>query len=101
MTAALRATAATGAIYDDDDHGIERAIQAHPDRFYGLAGIDPTAPGQVGQSMIYAKDQPTRSVRRPITLDAVVCDMPELKLSGMHVGIPWTDEMIAMAWKHP
>ena len=19
----------------------------------------------------------------------------------MHVGIPWTDEMIAMAWKHP
>ena len=26
--------------------------------------------------------------------------MPELKLIGIHVGIPWTDEMIAMAWKH-
>ena len=25
---------------------------------------------------------------------------PELKIIGIHVGIPWTDEMIAMAWKH-
>jgi predicted TIM-barrel fold metal-dependent hydrolase len=30
----------------------------------------------------------------------VACDFPELKLVGIHVGIPWTDEMIAMAWKH-
>jgi predicted TIM-barrel fold metal-dependent hydrolase len=130
---------------------VHRAIRAYPDRFYGLAGIDPTegmagvreleravreygfvgahsyphwfeiAPDaaryypfyakcveldiplmhQVGQSMIYAKDRPTRSVGRPITLDAVACDFPELKLIGMHVGIPWADEMIAMAWKHP
>jgi predicted TIM-barrel fold metal-dependent hydrolase len=39
-------------------------------------------------------------VGRPITLDSVACDFPELKLIGIHVGIPWTDEMIAMAWKH-
>ena len=55
---------------------------------------------QVGQSMIYSKDYPCRSVGQPITLDAVACDFPELKLIGIHVGIPWTDEMIAMAWKH-
>jgi predicted TIM-barrel fold metal-dependent hydrolase len=55
---------------------------------------------QVGQSLIYAPDQPLRSVGRPITLDAVACDFPELKLIGIHVGIPWADEMIAMAWKH-
>ncbi len=55
---------------------------------------------QVGQSMVYAKDQPRRSVGRPIALDAVACDFPELKLIGIHVGVPWTDEMIAMAWKH-
>jgi predicted TIM-barrel fold metal-dependent hydrolase len=30
----------------------------------------------------------------------VACDFPELKLIGIHCGIPWTDEMIAMAWKH-
>ena len=55
---------------------------------------------QVGQSLVYSKDFPCRSVGRPITLDAVACDFPELKIVGIHVGIPWTDEMIAMAWKH-
>ncbi len=37
---------------------------------------------------------------RPIYLDDIACDLPELKLIGSHVGIPWHDEMIAMAWKH-
>jgi predicted TIM-barrel fold metal-dependent hydrolase len=129
---------------------VAEAVTAHPDRFSGLAGIDPTEgmagvraletavrdmgfigahayphwfelpPDharwypfyakcvelnipiqlQVGQSMIYAPDYPTESVGRPITLDPVACHFPELKLIGIHVGIPWTDEMIAMAWKH-
>ncbi|RME64054.1 MAG: amidohydrolase, partial [Alphaproteobacteria bacterium] len=122
----------------------------HPDRFYGLAGIDPydgmngvraledavknmgfigahlyphwfeLPPNhakyypfyakcieldvpiqmQVGQSLIYSKQHRCRSVGRPITLDDIACDLPELKLIGSHVGIPWADEMIAMAWKH-
>lgn len=55
---------------------------------------------QVGQSMVYAKEQPMRSVGRPILLDGIACDFPELRLIGIHVGIPWVDEMIAMAWKH-
>ncbi|MSQ49804.1 MAG: amidohydrolase [Betaproteobacteria bacterium] len=126
------------------------AVNQHPDRFSGLAGIDPTqgmagvralvhavreygfigahfyphwyemAPDharvypfyakcveldipiqmQVGQSMVYAPELPRRSVGQPIALDAVACDFPELILVGIHVGIPWTDEMIAMAWKH-
>ena len=126
------------------------AVQKYPERFSGLAGVDPTegmagvrqletavrdygfigahsyphwfelAPDharyypfyakcveldvpiqlQVGQSMVYDKSYPRRSVGRPISLDAVACDFPELKLIGIHVGIPWTDEMIAMAWKH-
>ena len=127
------------------------AVRQHPDRFYGLAGIDPTqgmvgvreleravndlgfigahfyphwfelAPDhakvypfyakcveldvpiqlQVGQSHLYLPDVPLRSVARPITLDAVACDFPDLRLIGIHIGVPWTDEMIAMAWKHP
>jgi predicted TIM-barrel fold metal-dependent hydrolase len=55
---------------------------------------------QVGQSMVYTEERPLRSVGRPITLDGVACDLPELKLIGIHVGIPWTDEMIMMAYKH-
>ncbi len=56
---------------------------------------------QVGQSLIYTPKQRLRSVGRPISLDAVACDFPELKLVGIHIGIPWAEEMIAMAWKHP
>ncbi len=130
---------------------VAEAVNRYPDRFLGLAGLDPTegmagvrqlekgvreygfigahfyphwfelAPDhakwypfyakcveldvpvqlQVGQSMLYDPNHRLRSVGRPITLDAVACDFPELKLIGIHVGIPWTEEMIAMAWKHP
>jgi uncharacterized protein len=130
---------------------VARAVSEYPQRFYGLAGVDPTEgmrgvreleravkdlgfigahtyphwfelpinharyypfytkcvelgipiQMQVGQSMIYAADYPRRSVGRPIMLDDVACDFPELTLIGIHIGIPWTDEMIAMAWKHP
>jgi len=130
---------------------VNRALRLHPDRFFGLYGVDPTqgmqavyelqraveelgyigAHGyphwfelpldharwypiytkccelgvpiqhQIGQSLIYASDYPCRSVGQPITMDVVACDFPELKLIGIHVGIPWADEAIAMAWKHP
>ena len=122
---------------------------AHPDRFSGLAGVDPTLGMQqlrdleraselgfvgahayphwfslppdaarwypiyakccelelpfmlqVGQNLIYQKDVRLPSVARPILLDQVAIDFPELTLIGIHVGIPWADEMIAMAWKH-
>jgi len=129
---------------------VAEAVAAHPDRFSGLAGVDPTEgmegvrrleravremgfigahtyphwfelePNhrkyypfyakccelgipiqmQVGQSLVYYDKRPLRSVARPILLDDIACDFPELKLIGIHIGIPWTDEMIAMAWKH-
>jgi predicted TIM-barrel fold metal-dependent hydrolase len=129
---------------------VNDAIKQHPDRFFGLYGVDPTqgmkavyelqhavedlgyigAHGyphwfelpldharwypiytkcceldvpiqhQIGQSMVYSADYPIRSVGQPITMDAVACDFPELKLVGIHVGIPWTEEAIAMSWKH-
>lgn len=38
---------------------------------------------------------------RPILIDQVAIDFPELKLVGAHHGWPWVEEMISMAWKHP
>jgi predicted TIM-barrel fold metal-dependent hydrolase len=122
----------------------------HPDRFSGLAGVDPfrgmqglrdlehavrelgfvgahlyphwfgLAPDhakyypyyakccelgipimmQIGHNLIYSRNRRLPSVGRPITLDQVAIDFPELRLIGIHVGIPWTDEAISMAWKH-
>ncbi|QGN55825.1 amidohydrolase family protein [Novosphingobium sp. Gsoil 351] len=55
---------------------------------------------QVGQNLIYREDVRLPSVARPILLDRVAIDFPELTLIGIHVGTPWAEEMIAMAWKH-
>ena len=129
---------------------VAKWCEKHPDRFSGLAGVDPyrgveglkeldvavkdygfvgahlyphwfkLAPDaalyypyyarcveldvpimlQVGQNLIYQKDVRLPSVAKPILLDQVAIDFPDLKLIGIHIGVPWTDEMIAMAWKH-
>jgi len=69
--------------------------------FYGkCVELDIPIQMQVGQCMVYNKERPLRSVGRPITLDTVACDFPELKLIGIHIGIPWADEMIMVAYKH-
>ncbi len=130
---------------------VAAVVQAHPDRFSGLAGVDPTegmhglqelerairelnfvgahlyphwfemAPDharyypiyakccelnipiqmQVGHCLRYSAERPLKSVGRPITLDTIACDFPDLKLVGIHIGWPWTEEMISVAYKHP
>jgi uncharacterized protein len=39
-------------------------------------------------------------VGRPIHLDPVALDFPELTIVGGHIGYPWTDEAVALATKH-
>ena len=39
-------------------------------------------------------------VGRPIYLDQVALDFPDLVIVGGHVGYPWTDEAVAVATKH-
>lgn len=144
-------SAGTSQSWHMDVKHVVEAVQAHPDRFSGLAGVDPTegvrgmrelerivteygfvgahtyphwfelAPDdaryypfyakcaeldvpiqlQVGNCLRYSAERPLRSVGRPITLDTVACHFPELKLVGIHVGWPWNEEMIAVAYKHP
>lgn len=55
---------------------------------------------QVGNCHLYSPRRKFESVGRPITLDTVANDFPELRIIGIHIGWPWTDEMIAMAYKH-
>ena len=37
---------------------------------------------------------------RPIYLDQVAIDFPELVIVAGHIGYPWTDEAVAVATKH-
>jgi len=38
---------------------------------------------------------------RPLYVDEVACDFPDLKIVANHGGWPWVTEMVAVAWKHP
>ncbi|WP_458210643.1 amidohydrolase family protein [Haladaptatus sp. NG-SE-30] len=51
---------------------------------------------QVGHS---AMKMPSK-MGRPLLLDDVALDFPELDLVGGHTGWPWSSELEALAWKH-
>lgn len=51
---------------------------------------------QVGHS---AERMPS-ALGRPILLDDVALDFPELPIVGAHTGWPWAEELVALAWKH-
>lgn len=55
---------------------------------------------QVGHCLVYRDDNRLATVARPMTLDRVAIDFPELTIIGIHLGYPWTEEMIAVATKH-
>ncbi len=75
------------------------AAQIYP--YYAkCAELDVPIMLQVGHNLVYSKERRLPSVARPILLDQVAIDFPELAIIGIHIGIPWTDEMISMCWKH-
>ncbi|MFX0021764.1 MAG: amidohydrolase family protein [Candidatus Hermodarchaeota archaeon] len=43
----------------------------------------------------------TMEVERPIYLDIVAQDFPDLKIIAGHGGWPWVNEMVAVAWRNP
>jgi uncharacterized protein len=52
---------------------------------------------QVGHTGPLMPSEPGRPVPY---LDEVALTFPELKIVAGHIGFPWTDEMIGVAWKH-
>ena len=52
---------------------------------------------QVGHTGPLMPSEPGRPVPY---LDEVALTFPELTIVAGHIGFPWTDEMIGMAWKH-
>lgn len=52
---------------------------------------------QVGHS---AEPLPS-DVGRPMLVDEVAIDFPDLRINLSHTGWPWTGEFISMLWRHP
>lgn len=135
-----------GVIISNDD--IAALVQKYPDRFLGMATVDPRRPMAAVQELERAvKELGLRALHmlpwiwnlppndrlyyplfvkcvelgipfccqvghtgplfpsdpgRPIPyIDEVALAFPELTIVGGHIGYPWTDEMIALAWKYP
>ena len=55
---------------------------------------------QVGHCLVYRSDNRLATVARPMALDRIAIDFPELTIIGIHLGYPWTEEMISVATKH-
>jgi uncharacterized protein len=74
-------------------------IPLHDAKMYPLyakcAELDVPVVMQVGHVL---EGMPS-DVARPIYLDRVVCDFPELKLVGAHTGWPWVDELLSVCTK--
>lgn len=51
---------------------------------------------QVGHS---AERMPSE-MGRPLHIDDIALDFPELTIIGAHTGWPWVEELVALAWKH-
>jgi hypothetical protein len=121
-------------------------VRRYPDKFIGIAGIDPLKgmdavreirraydlglrgislrPFMYGLPPSHAKFYPlyaacvdldipvwfhlsvnystlSMEVERPIYVDIVAQDFPELKIIAGHAGWPWIPEMVAVAWRSP
>jgi len=135
-----------GVIISNDD--IAALVRKYPDRFLGMATVDPRRPMAAVQELEHAvKELGLRALHmlpwiwnlppndrlyyplfvkcielgipfccqvghtgpllpsepgRPIPyIDEVALAFPELTIVGGHIGYPWTDEMIALAFKYP
>ncbi len=121
-------------------------VKQYPDKFIGIAGIDPlkgmdavreirrsydlglrgvaVRPFMFGIPPTHPKMYPvystcveldipiwfhlsinystnTMEVEKPIYLDVIAQDFPELKIIAGHGGWPWVGEMVAVAWRNP
>jgi len=61
--------------------------------------VELNVPVWINTGIHWAIDCPIE-IQRPIYLDEVAIDFPELKIIAGHGGWPWINEMVAIAWKH-
>lgn len=77
-------------------------IHASDRRFYPLYEkcVELGIPVTIHCSINFSTDRPI-DFGRPLHLDRIACDFPELRIVANHGGWPWVTEMVAVAWKHP
>jgi hypothetical protein len=77
-------------------------VRCNDKRFYPVYGkcLELNIPVTIHCSINFTVNR-TIDYGRPLYLDEVACDFPDLKIIANHGGWPWVTEMVAVAWKHP
>lgn len=77
-------------------------MRCNDKRFYPVYEIcsELNIPVTIHSSINFTTNR-TIDYSRPIYLDEVACDFPELIIIANHGGWPWVNELVAIAWKHP
>jgi hypothetical protein len=103
---------------DDSLAEIERAVREHgfryvwfhplsyglpPDdrRFYPLYAKCSELGIPVGLQVGHSAEVLPSEGGRPMLVDAVAIDFPDLRINLSHTGWPWVDEWCSMLWRHP
>ena len=76
-------------------------VMASDKRFYPLYAKcqELGVPVTIHSSINFSNDR-SIAYGRPIVLDEIACDFPDLTLVANHGGWPWVNELVAVAWKH-
>lgn len=82
--------------------GFACRLRANDKRFYPVYAKcqELDIPVTIHSSINFSVDR-TIDYGRPIYLDEIACDFPDLTIVANHGGWPWVTEMVAVAWKHP
>jgi predicted TIM-barrel fold metal-dependent hydrolase len=108
-------------IIDQPEEVVAKAIAQAPDRLIGGAGFHPITFGiapndrrcyplyakcvelgiPVGFQVGHSAEVLPSDVGRPMLVDDVAIEFPDLKINMSHTGWPWTGEFCSMIWRHP
>ena len=77
-------------------------VHCNDKRFYPVYQkcLDMDIPVTIHSSINFTVNR-TIEYGRPVYLDEVACDFPDLTIVANHGGWPWVNELVAVAWKHP
>ena len=76
-------------------------VMANDERFYPLHAKcrELGVPLTIHSSIILSNNR-SIAYGRPIVLDEIACDFPDLTIVANHGSWPWVNELVAVAWKH-
>ena len=76
-------------------------VMANDKRFYPLYSKcqELGVPVTIHSSINFSNDR-SIAYGRPLVLDEIACDFPDLTIVANHGGWPWVNELVAVAWKH-